>query len=139
MKYDQYYAINQQVALEAVKIALAEGAKQGVSVSVAVVDPNMLLVAFGRASGATPHSIETSQRKAKTAASTRKVTGWMSSELAVTLPLASGNMLTNVPGGFPIITEGKLIGALGIAGGTIEQDAAIARAVLETLGAELTL
>lgn len=70
--------ITAEAALEAIKTALQEAEKLGVKISVAIVGPEMNLIAFARADGATPHSVETSRRKANTAASTGKVTGWMS-------------------------------------------------------------
>ena len=88
----------------------------------------MSLVAFARADGATPHSIETSRRKANTSASTGRVTGFMQADLAVTLPLGSGNILTNIPGGVPLRFNGALAGGMGIAGGTVDEDAAVANA-----------
>ncbi|WP_174186442.1 GlcG/HbpS family heme-binding protein [Nocardia barduliensis] len=132
----QQAVVTVDAAIEAVTTALAKGAEQGVPVSVAVVDPGMNLIAFVKADGATAHSAETSRRKANTAASTRKATGWMPQELALTLPLAAGNLLTNVPGGFPLKFDGAVCGAIGIAGGTVDQDAAIGRAVLDKLGCD---
>jgi glc operon protein GlcG len=118
--------ITTEAAFEAIRIALEQGAKLGVKVSVAIVNPELNLVAFARADDATPHSIETSRRKANTAASTGKPTGWMPADLAVTLPLGANNLLTNIPGGVPLRFGGELAGGLGIAGGTVEQDAASA-------------
>ena len=123
-------------ALELVKAAMAEARKKGLKYSVAVVDASMTLIAFGKDDGATPHSVETSRRKANTAASTGKATGWMSSELAVSLPMASGNLLTNIPGGVPIRFKGSLVGGLGVAGGTVEDDAAIAKSALAAIGSD---
>lgn len=121
-----------------IAVAIEEGALQGVKVVAAVADPGLGLVAFGRADGATPHSAETSRRKAITAASTRKPTGWMSPSFAIEAPLATGTMLTNIQGGVPISIGGEHVGGLGIAGGTPAQDAAIAAAVLAAVGADPT-
>lgn len=128
--------LTSDAALKAIDTAVKEGAKQGVAISVAVVDPGMNLIAFARADGATPHSAETSRRKANTAASTGKATGWMPADLAVTLPLGTGNLLTNIAGGVPLRFDGQLGGGLGIAGGTVAQDGAIAAATLAALGAD---
>ncbi|KXK05260.1 MAG: hypothetical protein UZ17_ACD001000684 [Acidobacteria bacterium OLB17] len=128
--------ITAEAALEAVSVALTEAAKMGVKISVAIVNPDLNLVAFARADGATPHSIETSRRKANTAASTGKATGWMSADLALTLPMGTGNLLTNIPGGVPLRFDGELAGGMGIAGGTVEQDAAVASAALSALAAD---
>lgn len=86
--------------------------------------------------GATPHSIETSKRKAQTAASIRRPTGTFSDNLAVALPLASGNLLTNLGGGLPIRFGGVDVGAIGVGGGTVEQDIASAKVALGAIGAD---
>jgi uncharacterized protein GlcG (DUF336 family) len=103
---------------------------------VTVVDPSMTMVAFGKADGATPHSVETSRRKANTAASTRRATGWMSDTFGVQLPLATGGALTNILGGSPLQFGGVHTGGLGVAGGTPDQDAAITAATLAAIGAD---
>ncbi|MDQ0466233.1 uncharacterized protein GlcG (DUF336 family) [Caulobacter ginsengisoli] len=132
----QVSVITAQAALNALSTALTEGANAQVRVSVAIVDPGMNLLAFIKADGATAHSAETSRRKANTAASTGRATGWMPADLALTLPMAAGNLLTNIPGGIPLRFDGQLSGGLGIAGGTVEQDAAIAQAILKSIGAD---
>ncbi len=137
MKYTRSItSITTEAALEAIRVALSEASKLGVKISVAIVSPDMSLLAFARADGATPHSVETSRRKANTAASTGKATGWMSADLSITLPLGSGNMLTNIPGGVPLRFNGELAGGMGIAGGTVDQDAAVANAALKALSAD---
>jgi glc operon protein GlcG len=126
----QHTVITIQTALDLLQRAVAEGASQGVAVSVTVVDPSMNLVAFAKADGATPHSIESSRRKANTAASTRRPSGWMSEDLALSLPMATDLKLTNITGGFPLLYGGTVAGAVGIAGGTPDQDAQIAEAIV---------
>lgn len=128
--------VTTDTALRVIATALAEGEQAGVKVSATVVDPAMGLIAFARADGATPHSVETSRRKANTAASTRRASGWMATELEIMLPVAAGNLLTNVTGGVPLVFDGQHAGGLGIAGGTPAQDAEIARATLAGLGLE---
>ena len=128
--------ITAATALDAIRAAFTEAQKVGINISVVIVDSSLNLIAFSRGDGATPHSAETSRRKANTAASTGKVTGWMGQDLSVTLPMASGNLLTNVPGGVPLRFDGILGGGLGIAGGTVEQDNAIAQATLIAIDAD---
>ena len=136
MKYTDVPTVSYETAANIVKLAISEGATAGVAVSVAVVDLGLNLVAFGKADGATAHSAETSRRKANTAASTKKETGWMPADLEVKLPLATDNLITNIPGGHPIVFDGKVVGGFGIAGGTVEQDAAVATAVKSQVGSE---
>jgi glc operon protein GlcG len=123
-------------ALELVARAVNIGRDKGVAVSVWTVGPSLEKIAFVAAENATPHSKVTSLKKAQTAASTRRATGWMPPALAIELPVASDGLLTNVPGGVPIKISGTLVGGLGIAGGTVEQDAEIAAEVLAAFGAD---
>jgi uncharacterized protein GlcG (DUF336 family) len=129
-------AVSHELALRIVQLAIAEGAATGLPVAVAVADPAMALVAYARADGTTPHSAETSRRKAQTSASTRRPTGWMQGELATALPLGTGELLTNIRGGVPIVIGGCHLGGLGVAGGTPDRDAEIAEAVLRAIGAD---
>ena len=115
-------------ALTLVRHALTEAAAQTLAVSVTIVDPSMDLLAFARADGATPHSVDSSRRKANTAASTRRATGWMGDDLALPLPLATDLRLTNITGGAPLVVDDAVVGAIGVAGGTPDQDARIAAA-----------
>jgi uncharacterized protein GlcG (DUF336 family) len=128
--------ITVDTALELVRSAIDIGKDAGVRAVVTVVDPSLGQVAFGRADGATPHSVETSRRKAVTAASTRRASGWMAGDFATQAPLGTGMLLTNIAGGIPIAFEGAVVGGLGVAGGTPDQDAEIARAVLAAAGAD---
>jgi glc operon protein GlcG len=132
----QRSVLSTEVAIQALQAGLAAGKAAGVEVSVAICGPSLELLAFAKANNATPHSAETSRRKAQTSASTRRVTGWMSPTLAIELPLASGNLLTNIKGGVPVFFDGTFAGAVGIAGGTVDQDAEIAAVVLEAIGAK---
>ena len=134
--YIETATITYESAANAVRVAIEEAAKAGVVAVVTVVDPSMTMVAFGKADGATPHSVETSRRKANTGASTRKATGWMSDAFALQLPLGTGGILTNILGGVPLRFDGRHVGGLGVAGGTPEQDAAIAAATLVAIGAD---
>ena len=117
-------------ALTLVRHALAEAASRELAVSVAVVDPSMDLIAFAKADGATAHSAQSSRRKANTAASTRRATGWMGDDLALALPLATDLQLTNITGGAPLVVDGVVVGAIGVAGGTPDQDAQVATATV---------
>jgi uncharacterized protein GlcG (DUF336 family) len=132
--YTESVAISHTSALELVQAVIDEGARRGIAVVVTVVDPGMNPVAAVRSDGTTPHSVETSRRKACTSASTRRATGYLAGELAVQLPMGTGNLLTNIQGGLPLTFDGRHLGGLGVAGGPPAQDAEIAAAVLAALG-----
>lgn len=135
-KYIDTVAISHETALEAVTTAVKLAAEEGLAAAVTVVDPALGIVAYLRADGTTPHSEETSRRKATTSASTRKATGWMQGEFATALPLGTGGRLTNILGGVPIVFDGVLVGGLGVAGGPPDRDAEIAHATLAAIGAD---
>lgn len=125
-----------ETAARAVALAIEEGARVGVRVCATVVDPSLALVAYGRADGTTPHSVETSRRKADTGASTRRPSALIPTEFAVALEHGTGGLLTSVAGGVPLGFDGVHTGGLGVAGGAPQQDAQIAAAVLVALGAD---
>jgi uncharacterized protein GlcG (DUF336 family) len=117
-----------EAALDLLRHAIGEAEHLGVAASVTIVDPSMNLIVFAKADGATVHSADSSRRKANTAASTRRATGWMGEDLAVPLALATDLKTTNILGGCPITVEGAVVAAIGIAGGTPDRDAQIAAA-----------
>ena len=131
----QIVAVTYATAARAVDLAMQIGAEHGVRPVVSVADPSMTVIAFGMADGATPHSVETSRRKAATAASTRRRTALIPEAVAVALPLGTGGLLTTIDGGFPIYFGDQHAGGLGVAGGTPAQDAEIALETLRRIGA----
>lgn len=131
----QITTITYATAARAVELAMQVGEGIGVRAVVAVADPSMTLIAYGMSDGATPHSAETSRRKAATAASTRRRTALIPEPVAIALPLGTGGLLTTIDGGFPIFFSDEHAGGLGVAGGTPAQDAEIALETLRLLGA----
>lgn len=127
--------VSYATAAEAVRLTIEEGHRQGLNLCAAVVDPSLGLVAYGRADGLTPHSVETSRRKANTAASTRKPSAAVPAEIAEAMEHGTDHLLTRIPGGVPLVFDGVHVGGLGVAGGPPTQDAQVAAAVLEALGA----
>ena len=106
--------------------------------NIAVVDDGGLLLAFERMDGARPASISTSQTKAVSAATFRSPTGPVASGNSSNDPLFnmslqaaasdSGGKITTLQGGLPILVDGQVIGAIGVAGGSGEQDLEVAKA-----------
>lgn len=134
----QLFFIQNNINLEGAELliqnAIQSANTKNLKISICVVDAGVNLVAFARMDGASIHSQYTSRKKADTAASTKKPTGWMDQELSLQMPLATNGILTNLPGGAPIIINGQTIGGLGIAGGTIDQDKEISQeAILKYL------
>jgi glc operon protein GlcG len=130
----------------------AKATSLGLKVNIAVVDDGGHLLAFERMDGARPASAYTAITKATSAATFRQPTGPLpagASEPDILLSLsvqnaaqASGGKLTTLKGGVPVEVDGQIAGAVGVGGGTGDQDAEIARAgiqaMLDALGASPT-
>jgi glc operon protein GlcG len=128
---------------ETIVAAASEKARaMGVKSNIAVVDEGGHLLAFARMDGARPASGYTAITKAVTAATFRQETGPLppkgEPDVLLNLSLqnaagASGGKLTTLKGGVPVIIDGQIVGAVGVGGGTGEQDAEVAKAGIERL------
>jgi uncharacterized protein GlcG (DUF336 family) len=83
--------------------------------------------------GAKVLSIDSSRKKAMTAASARTPSGQTHVANEIKLALATEGKLTNLLGGLPVIVDGHLIGAVGVGSGTGEQDLEVAKAAIAAL------
>jgi len=118
-------------ALKALLAAKKNAEASEVLVNIAVVDAGANLKAFIRMDESYLGSIDVAIKKAKTARYFNMDTGELGE---LTQPGGiiyniehSNDGLITFPGGIPIKNkEGKIIGAIGVSGGTIEQDRAIA-------------
>jgi glc operon protein GlcG len=114
--------------------------------NIAVVDDGGHLLAFARMDGARPASGTTAMTKAISAATFRQETGTLPAKgdpdmlLSLSVQnaaMASGGRITTLKGGVPVIVEGQIIGAIGVGGGTGDQDAMVAKAGVQALIDEL--
>lgn len=127
-------SLNLDVALALIAEAREKAGLLGRSSAAAVCDASGELIAFGRMDGAFPLSLVQAQDKARTAARMRKDTKDISPLTQTGAPLFG---LQDEPGGFSVIAGGRLLrageeiaGAVGISGGSAEEDTAIADAVV---------
>jgi glc operon protein GlcG len=126
-------------AQKAIAGAVAEAKKHNWKMSISVVDPNGYLIAHATMDGTQYGSILVSQAKARTSAIFRRPSGAFqaavntggSPSLLSLLPLNGG---VASEGGFPIVIDGKLVGAIGASGGIFTQDAVVAKAGVEAVG-----
>lgn len=118
-------------ALSAVLAAKEKAESMGVLVNIAVVDAGANLKAFIRMDDSFLGSIDVAIKKAKTSRYFNIATGDLGKltqpgGIIYNIEL-SNNGLVSFPGGVPIKNnEGKIIGAIGVSGGTIEEDHKIA-------------
>jgi glc operon protein GlcG len=125
-------------ANKAIMAAAAEAKKHNWKMSITVVDPAGNLVAHATMDGTQYASIPISQAKARTAALFRRPSGAFQTAINTggspsSLSLLALNGGVASEGGFPIVTGGKLIGAIGASGGIFTQDAVTAKAGLEAV------
>lgn len=122
--------------------AKKKAAAMGLKVNIAIVDDGGHLLAFARTDGARPASGYTAMTKAVTAATFRVETGPLPPKgepdvlLSLSLQnaaLAGGGKLTTLKGGVPVVIDGQVVGAVGVGGGTGEQDAEVAKAGIQAL------
>lgn len=125
-----------ETALEAAK---KKAAALGLKCNIAVVDDGGHLLAFARMDGARPASAATALTKAVSAATFRQETGPLPPKgepdvlLSLSIQTASGGKITALKGGVPIVVDGQVVGAVGVGGGTGEQDAEVAKAGIQAL------
>ncbi len=131
-------SISADAALAAVRAALACGAARGVKVVAAVTDPAGDLITCVRADGAFSASVGIARDKAYTAAVFGTSTDALCEGLSVRTVLREGIALRPgvilFGGGLPIVLDGQVIGAIGVSGGSEDDDRACAGAGLSALG-----
>ncbi|MFC9122300.1 heme-binding protein [Streptomyces sp. NPDC057067] len=137
--------IGLEAAEEIIAAAHTRAQAFGKAVSVAVVDAGGFVVAVRRPDGARPLTPDIARAKAYTAAVMqrpgRMLKKWQESQPVFfsqlsQLPGAAMPILA-AEGSVTIKKDGEIIGGLGIAGGTADEDQKIADDVLESLGYEL--
>jgi uncharacterized protein GlcG (DUF336 family) len=121
----------------AIEAAVAKSREISAPECIAVVDAGGNLLAFARVEGAAVLALEPAIGKAATAASIAAPTGGIPFEFGANLGFASQGGIVNLGGGFPIVHNGQLIGAIGVGSGTTEQDVAVAQAGRDALQAAL--
>jgi glc operon protein GlcG len=126
------HRLTEEASLKMLQAGIAKANALGCKVSIAVVDHSCRLIAFLMMDGARHFSIITTQRKAITSASQRMPTGYAPDENALSMAVRMGDF-TNVPGGFPIVVAGEVIGAVAAGGAKIEQDVEVAKAALAAI------
>jgi uncharacterized protein GlcG (DUF336 family) len=124
--------ISAEGALQLIAAAQRGATAAGLAVSIAVVDPSGLPVGFLRMDGAPMGTIALVKKKAHSAAMFATPThawhGILSGDAALRDGLLRTAEFTILGGGVPLIAGGTLIGALGVSGGSVQQDQQIAEA-----------
>lgn len=126
------YRLTDDAIEKMIKAATAKAREIASPSGVAVVDAGGILRSWVLMDGATPLAFEAVYKKARTAVFTGVASGGVPLDIAARLS-AVMTEFANLPGGFPIMKDGRAIGAIGAGGGTHEADAAIAGAALAAI------
>ena len=128
--------INLETAKKIAAPALAEAKKNNWTMAVAITDGGGQLVYFEKLDGTQTGSVDVAIGKARSAALFKRPTkafqdalaaggeGWRILGLQGAVP---------VDGGLPLLMDGKIVGAIGMSGGTSAQDGLAAKAGAEAL------
>jgi uncharacterized protein GlcG (DUF336 family) len=134
----QQFVITFQAAHLALGAAAQAAQALGIKVNIAIVDGSGVLAGFLRMPGAPLHSVEIALDKAYTAASFGVPTSQWHAVLknhseAVQKGLPARPRFVAFGGGLAIEEGGHRVGAIGVSGGSEEQDEQVARAALLAL------
>jgi uncharacterized protein GlcG (DUF336 family) len=130
--------VNLETAKKVAAAAIVEVKKNNWTMAVAIVDTAGDLVYFEKIDGTQTGSVRVSMDKARSAALFKRPTKAWQDALA-----AGGDGLrvlgiqgaVPVEGGLPLLIDGKIVGAIGVSGGSSAQDGVAAKAGADSLGA----
>ena len=129
--------ISLEAAKKAAAAALAEAARNNWIMAVAVVDPNGTLIYYEKTDHTQTGSANVCLQKARSAALFKRPTKAFQDALAAGgagLRILAMEGAVPVEGGVPLISDGKIVGAIGVSGDTSENDGKCAQAGAATLG-----
>ena len=113
--------------------------QMGQQMNIAVMDAGRNLVAFQRMDGAWVASIDIAIDKAFTSAgrglTTRKI-GEMAQpgQPLFGINTTNGGRIVIFAGGIPLMRDGEVVGAIGVSGGTVDEDHEVAEAGVAAFG-----
>ena len=126
-----------QRLVEALRRGVEKASELGISVSIAVTDERGNVVVLYRMPGAYEFSPTVALAKARTAAQFGRSTAQLAERAAANPMLYIGLTvhagLIFGKGGLPVVRDGKVMGAVGVSGGTGDQDEEVASRVVEAL------
>lgn len=117
------------VAMAKRVVAAAERkASEGAPSTIVVVDISGALVLAQRMDGAFPASAKIAQSKAETALAFRQSTSNLEAVANAGRPALLSSGYVVMQGGIPLVVGGRVVGAIGVSGGSKDQDEAVAEA-----------
>jgi glc operon protein GlcG len=110
-----------------------------VPMNISIVDEGGHLLAFARMDGVKISSIAVAMTKAVSASLRRTASGPTPSAadpnvvLTLGLSFATNGNLTGIRGGLPLFVEGQCVGAIGVSGGSEDEDVQVAQAGVDAM------
>lgn len=131
-------SITLEAAKKMGKGAIEKATEINVPVVFSVVDNGGNILYVERMDETFVTSVDISINKAFTAWALKKGTDELSEVVLPGQSLYGLNLTNNARiitfgGGFPIVVDGEIVGAVGVSGGTVEEDMTIAKAALSSL------
>ncbi|MDY6012320.1 GlcG/HbpS family heme-binding protein [Clostridium sp.] len=135
-KLNEFKELSLDIVKEMAKAAEKKAAEINVPVVFAAVDKGANLMLMHRMENALLTSVDIAINKAYTAACLKQG----SHEIAESvqpgqslygLQLSNNQRIVPFGGGFPIIVDGQVVGAVGVSGGTVEEDMSVAQAAVD--------
>lgn len=126
-------SISAELAQKMLEAAIAKANAIGVPENIAILDDGGNLKAFCRMDGAALLSIEVAQNKAYTALfgfSTQDFFNFIQGDPSLLAGLPNLRRIAAYGGGFPIKIDGAVVAAIGVSGGTVQNDVDVAQAAL---------
>ena len=128
--------INAENAKKAAAGALAEAKKNNWTMAVAITDGGGTLVFFEKMDGTQTGSVDVALGKARTAALFKRPSKAFQDVLAAGgdgLRILGLQGAVPIDGGLPLLIDGKIVGAIGMSGGSSAQDGIAAKAGADAL------
>ena len=124
-------------ARELVQVMKAKAVEIKVPMVIVVADATGDLVVLERMDGTLPISLKIATNKARTAARIRLSTEDLSKSAAaggVLFGIHNDPEVIIFGGGIPLLHEGYVVGAIGVSGGSVEEDICVAQAGVDAFG-----
>jgi glc operon protein GlcG len=129
-------SINLETAKKIAASAITEARKNNWTMAVAVIDTGGNLVYFEKMDGTQTGSVRVAISKGRSAVLFKRPTKAFQDMVAAGgegLRMLRLEGAVPIEGGLPLLMDGKIVGAIGVSGGTSQQDGVVTKAGADTL------